>query len=59
MGLIVITVFYQRAENKARARMGPKAGHACQPFTPADHALFRRLSTPARIQRFVDELTYQ
>ena len=28
------------------------------PFTPVERAVFRRLSTPARIQRFVDELTY-
>jgi len=28
------------------------------PFTPAERAVFRRLSTPGRIQRFVDELTY-
>jgi hypothetical protein len=28
------------------------------PFTPAERAIFRRLSTPARIQRFLDELTY-
>jgi hypothetical protein len=28
------------------------------PFTPAERAVFRRLSAPERIQRFVDELTY-
>jgi hypothetical protein len=28
------------------------------PFTPAERAIFRRLTTPLRIQRFIDELTY-
>jgi hypothetical protein len=28
------------------------------PFTPAERTVFRGLSTPERIQRFVDELTY-
>jgi len=28
------------------------------PFTLAERAIFRRLSTPARIQRFVDDLAY-
>jgi hypothetical protein len=28
------------------------------PFTPAERAVFRRLSTPARIQRFLDDLAY-
>ncbi len=27
-------------------------------FTPAERAIFRRLNTPARIQRFLDELAY-
>jgi hypothetical protein len=27
-------------------------------FTPAERAIFRRLNTPARIQRFLDELSY-
>jgi hypothetical protein len=31
---------------------------SASPFTPAERAIFRRLSTPERIQRFVDELTY-
>lgn len=29
-----------------------------RPFTPAERAVFRRLSTAARIQRFVDDLAY-
>jgi hypothetical protein len=28
------------------------------PFTPAERAIFRRLNTPARIQRFLDDLAY-
>ena len=28
------------------------------PFTPTERAVFRRLSTPARIQRFLDDLAY-
>jgi hypothetical protein len=28
------------------------------PFTPPERAVFRRLNTPARIQRFLDELPY-
>src|SRR5579863_7664116 len=28
------------------------------PFTPAESAVFRRLSTPAKIQRFLDDLAY-
>ena len=29
-----------------------------QPFTPAERAVFRRLNTPAKIQRFLDDLAY-
>lgn len=28
------------------------------PFTPAERAVFRRLNTPSRIQRFLDDLRY-
>jgi hypothetical protein len=28
------------------------------PFTPAERAIFRRLNTPGKIQRFVDDLVY-
>src|SRR5438034_790785 len=28
------------------------------PFTPAERAVFRRLSTPEKIQRFLDDLAY-
>jgi hypothetical protein len=28
------------------------------PFTPAERAVFRRLTTPAKIQRFLDDLLY-
>jgi len=31
---------------------------AQDPFTPAERAIFRRLDTPARIQRFLDDLAY-
>jgi hypothetical protein len=31
---------------------------SASPFTPAENAIFRRLNTPARIQRFLDDLRY-
>jgi hypothetical protein len=31
---------------------------ADNPFTPAERAVFRRLTTPGRIQRFLDDLVY-
>jgi hypothetical protein len=31
---------------------------SASPFTPAELAIFRRLNTPARIQRFLDDLPY-
>jgi hypothetical protein len=31
---------------------------SASPFTPAERAIFRRLNTPARIQRFLDDLPY-
>ena len=31
---------------------------ADSPFTPAERAVFRRLNTPGKIQRFVDDLVY-
>jgi hypothetical protein len=31
---------------------------APNPFTPAERAVFRRLNTPEKIQRFIDELAY-
>ena len=31
---------------------------SASPFTPAEYAIFRRLNTPARIQRFLDDIAY-
>ena len=31
---------------------------SASPFTPAECAIFRRLNTPARIQRFLDDIAY-
>jgi hypothetical protein len=31
---------------------------SANPFTTAEHAIFRRLNTPARIQRYLDDLPY-
>jgi hypothetical protein len=31
---------------------------AFDPFTPAEHAVFRRLRSPEKIQRFLDDLAY-